>query len=270
MTPYHEMLLIGFVAAQLAFALIWVWQRRLNDAGIVDVFWSMMVASLGLFYCIAGFGNHTRRLLAGAMVFVWAMRLSHYLLERWLRSPEDERYTTMKQEWGKAAQVRLFSFYQFQAMVCVLFSIPIFIAANNNSDINWLDGIGVLIFLVSLMGEWTADRQLDEFKQQRGNVGKVCQTGLWSLCRHPNYFFEWMHWFGYVFLAITVSWGWVSLVAPIAMYYFLTQKTGIPATEKQALKSKGDAYREYQRTTNAFFPWPSKTPKSVPEITQSN
>ena len=39
------------------------------------------------------------------------------------------------------------------------------------------------------------------------------------------------------------------------MYYFLTKVTGIPLTEEYALKSKGDAYREYQRTTSAFIPW---------------
>ncbi|QEG21902.1 DUF1295 domain-containing protein [Mariniblastus fucicola] len=259
MTAYQAMPLIGLVIAQIAFLVIWLLQRRLNDAGIVDVFWSLMVASLGLFYCVVGFGNVSRRLVAGVFVSAWALRLSHYLLSRWLRSPEDRRYTELKAEWGKTAQVRLFRFYQIQAIGCVLFSIPIFFAANNESPLNWLDFVGVMIFLVSMVGEWTADRQLDQFKRNADNHGKVCKSGLWSYSRHPNYFFEWTHWFSYVFLAITTPWGWVSIIAPIAMYYFLTQKTGIPATEKQALESKGDAYREYQRTTNAFFPWPSNS-----------
>jgi steroid 5-alpha reductase family enzyme len=248
--------LIGLAIAQLAFVVIWFLQRRLNDAGIVDVFWSLTVASLGLFYCIAGFGNLPRRFIVGILISAWALRLSHYLLSRWLRTPEDERYTALKAEWGKTAQVRLFRFYQLQALGCVLFSIPIYYAANNHSELNGLDLVGVLIFLISLIGEWTADRQLDVFKHDQANIGKVCKTGLWSYSRHPNYFFEWTHWFSYVFLAVTTPWGWLSIVGPIGMYYFLTQKTGIPQTEKQALKSKGDAYREYQRTTNAFFPWP--------------
>lgn len=259
MTAFQTMPLVGLVIAQLAFVLIWFLQRRINDAGVVDVFWSLMVASLGLFYCIVGFGSVPRRIVAGILVATWSLRLSHYLLSRWLRTPEDGRYAALKQEWGKAAQVRLFRFYQLQAMGCVLFSIPILFAANNESQLNWLDFVGVVIFLIALVGEWTADRQLDDFKRNSDNVGKVCTTGLWSLCRHPNYFFEWMHWFSYVFLAITTSWGWTSIIAPIAMYYFLTQKTGIPETEKQAVKSKGDAYREYQQSTNAFFPWPSKS-----------
>ena len=262
MTAYQAMPLIGLAVAFFAFCAIFLLQRRLNDAGVVDVFWSLMVASLGLFYCIVGFGIRSRRIIAGILITVWAFRLSQYLLSRWLREPEDRRYAALKTEWGKTAQVRLFRFYQLQAMGCVLFSIPIFFAANNLSPLNWLDFVGVVIFLFSLIGESTADRQLDAFRRNSDNVGKVCKVGLWKYCRHPNYFFEWTHWFSYVFLAITTSWGWVAIIAPIGMYYFLTQKTGIPETEKQAVKSKGDAYREYQRTTNAFFPWWPKTAAS--------
>ena len=39
---------------------------------------------------------------------------------------------------------------------------------------------------------------------------------------------------------------------------FLFRITGIPYTEKQALRSRGDAYRDYQETTSVFFPWPPK------------
>ncbi len=33
----------------------------------------------------------------------------------------------------------------------------------------------------------------------------------------------------------------------------------IPYTEKQSIKSRGDAYREYQERVSAFFPWPPKS-----------
>jgi steroid 5-alpha reductase family enzyme len=42
------------------------------------------------------------------------------------------------------------------------------------------------------------------------------------------------------------------------MLLFLFRVTGIPYTERQALQSRGDAYREYQRTTSAFIPWPPR------------
>lgn len=33
-------------------------------------------------------------------------------------------------------------------------------------------------------------------------VNHVCNVGLWSYCRHPNYFFEWMVWNGLILATI--------------------------------------------------------------------
>jgi steroid 5-alpha reductase family enzyme len=46
-----------------------------------------------------------------------------------------------------------------------------------------------------------------------------------------------------------------TLLAPAAMLLLIPEITGIPPTEAQALRSRGEAYRHYQRTTSAFFPW---------------
>jgi steroid 5-alpha reductase family enzyme len=47
-------------------------------------------------------------------------------------------------------------------------------------------------------------------------------------------------------------------LGPALILYFLLRVTGIPATEAQALRSKGEAYRRYQETTSAFVPWPPR------------
>ena len=56
-------------------------------------------------------------------------------------------------------------------------------------------------------------------------------------------------------LAVGASYWWVTLLAPAAMLYFLVCVTGIPPTEAQALASRGEDYRQYQRTTSVFIPW---------------
>ena len=92
-----------------------------------------------------------------------------------------------------------------------------------------------------------------------------CQVGLWRYSRHPNYFFEWLHWWAYVLIGIGSPWWWVTVAGVVVMYVFLTRVTGIPYTEQQALRSRGDAYRRYQETTNVFFPFsPSKTTEEQP------
>ena len=56
-------------------------------------------------------------------------------------------------------------------------------------------------------------------------------------------------------MALPAPWGWSAILTPLAMLWFLLKVTGIPLTEELAVKSKGDAYREYQRTTSALLPW---------------
>ena len=114
---------------------------------------------------------------------------------------------------------------------------------------------GFILWLVALGGETLADRQLAGFKADPSNRGKVCRTGLWRSSRHPNYFFEWLVWVSLFVVALPAPWGWITIFAPALMLFFLLRVTGIPYTEQQSLRSKGDAYRAYQRTTNAFFPW---------------
>jgi steroid 5-alpha reductase family enzyme len=113
----------------------------------------------------------------------------------------------------------------------------------------------LLIWIVAVSGEAMADRQLAQFRSKSWNHDRVCCDGLWRYSRHPNYFFEWLHWWAYVIMGVS-SPGWLlTWIGPIGMGWALLKVTGIPWTERQALASRGEDYREYQRTTNAFFPW---------------
>jgi len=100
-----------------------------------------------------------------------------------------------------------------------------------------------------------ADAQLAKFKRIAANRGKVCRVGLWNYSRHPNYFFEWLVWVAWALFALPSPAGYVGLIGPVLMFYFLFRVTGIPATEAQALRSRGEEYRRYQETTSAFVPW---------------
>jgi steroid 5-alpha reductase family enzyme len=39
------------------------------------------------------------------------------------------------------------------------------------------------------------------------------------------------------------------------MYVFLRWISGVPYTEAQALRTRGEDYREYQRSTSMLIPW---------------
>ena len=116
--------------------------------------------------------------------------------------------------------------------------------------------IGIGIWLLSVGGESLADRQLARFRADPAHRGRTCRAGLWRYSRHPNYFFEWLHWFSYVALAIGGARCLVCrCLGPLLMYVFLRWISGVPYTEAQALRSRGEEYREYQRSTSVLIPW---------------
>ena len=49
-------------------------------------------------------------------------------------------------------------------------------------------------------------------------------------------------------LAVGSPLAWLAWAGPVVMYVFLRWISGIPFTEAQALRSRGDDYRDYQRT----------------------
>jgi len=99
---------------------------------------------------------------------------------------------------------------------------------------------------------------LQHFRNDPAHHGKVCEAGLWRWSRHPNYFFEWLYWTAYPLLALGSGWFWPALVGPALIYWLLVHVSGIPPLEAQMLRSRGDAYRDYQRRVRAFFPLPRR------------
>lgn len=154
-----------------------------------------------------------------------------------------------------------FGFFQLQAVLIGVLSIPIALAcANPAPGIGVFEVAGVVLWLLAIGGESIADMQLALFKAQPLAKGRVCDIGLWKYSRHPNYFFEWMVWIAYFVFALGSPWSWVGLASPLLMLYFLTCVTGIPPSEARSLATRGDAYRAYQRRTSPFIPWiPKKT-----------
>jgi steroid 5-alpha reductase family enzyme len=165
----------------------------------------------------------------------------------------------MREHWGERQQLGMLVFFQAQSIFVILFSLPQWAVAQTSAPLGTTAALlAVLIWLISVGGESLADSQLDAFKRRPDAPGKTCRVGLWRYSRHPNYFFEWLGWFIWPVLAWPGSGFYITLLGPVLMFIFLVKLTGIPYTERQALKSRGADYAEYQRTTSAFFPWPPK------------
>ena len=248
----------GLAASMAMMAVLYRLQRRNGDAGVVDVGWAAGIGLMAAAAAWAGDGWGPRRLLVGLMGAAWSLRLAAYLLlDRILRAgEEDGRYQMLRAQWGARAQSRFFWLFQAQAVLVVLFGLP-FVAVAAKAEAGWTawDAAGLLIWAAAAAGEWTADRQLAAFRGQAANRGRTCDRGLWRYSRHPNYFFEWIHWWAYAVLAAGSPLAWLAWTGPPLMLFLLYRVTGIPYTEKRALATRGDDYRRYQRATSPFFPW---------------
>jgi len=251
------LILIAIVSCLAVMAALWLWQRGSGRADWVDVAWSLMIGVQALLYAAMGDGSVEKRILVVLVAASWSFRLTRHLWQRvGGHDQEDGRYQAMREHWGERANFWLFWFFMVQALVAWLFALPAWVVANDpSSALNAWVIAGVAVWLISLAGESIADRQLAAFRTDPDNRGKVCTVGLWLYSRHPNYFFEWLHWFSYPLIALGAPNQWLAWLGPVLMLLFLYRVSGIPYTEQQSLKSRGEAYREYQRTTSAFVPW---------------
>lgn len=255
-------LVILWLFAVAMMTLGWRWQQRHRNAGIVDALWAAGLGIAAVWLAITGTGTFWARLTVAALGGLWGARLAVHLWHRTRDESEDGRYQFLRAHWLDS-QFRFFLFFQFQALLILLFALPFLAAAHNPvTHPAWLFA-GLTIWLLSVTGETIADRQLARFRADPANRGRTCRGGWWRYSRHPNYFFEWLHWFAYVCIAVGSPWWWLACAGPVVMYVFLRWISGIPFTEAQAVRTRGDDYRDYQRSTSMLLLW---FPKSSSDI----
>ncbi|HET8714603.1 MAG TPA: DUF1295 domain-containing protein [Holophagaceae bacterium] len=259
------LILLATLGAGALQAALWLVYRRTDRADWVDAGWAGSLGLMALLYGALGPGDLHRRLLVAALGGFWGLRLALHLARRIAGGPEDGRYTQLKAEWKTGLRAKFFLFFEFQALLAVFLSLPfLWTCLDRRPGLGLLPWLGAGLGLVSILGEALADAQLRRFKADPANRGEVCRAGLWSVSRHPNYFFEWLIWVAFALLAFPSPWGWTAIACPALMLHFLLRVTGIPATEAQSLRSRGEAYARYQREVSAFVPWfPKTTPKTT-------
>ena len=253
MTVITLVLAAWAIAAALQLVL-WLVQLRTRNAGIVDVGWALSFSLVVALFAWRAETPVSAWLPIAIVVVAWSVRLALHLVARGAaRAPEDGRYAELRTRWR---QWRFFVFFQAQAaltgVLATAFVVPF--VAPPVSELRWL---GIAISVVGIAGEAIADAQLARFKRTQTGV---CDVGLWAYSRHPNYFFEWCVWIGYAIYGLAyLPWGAIALVGQAIIVGSIFGVTGIPPTEKQAVRSKGDAYRAYQKRVSRFIPMPPKS-----------
>ncbi len=276
---YSISLLNGLLQLTLFLFVVCIPTWRTGRMSYVDIGWPWGLVLIGILTFIFSDGNDVRSgVVSMAYIFAGA-RMGLGALKMWKMGylkKEFPRYEYQKIRWEKAGKSNIPLAMQVEALVqgfanASFLAFPAFIIASNpNPEFSILEIVGLLIWVGAFVMESVADAQKLKFlqdKRKSGEKNTVCNVGLWRYTRHPNYFAEWMVWNGLVIAAIPswialsdaespVIWGLLAVglfFTSRFMYTTLVYYTGaIPAEHYSVLKRP--AYKDYQATTNMFFP----------------
>lgn len=257
MSPLSAALVVLLLLVTV-FSAVWAWQLRTQNAGMVDPVWAFSLGVVALLYAWLGTGSTPARVLVGVGGALWGCRLGWHLWRRNAGKPEDARYRKLREQWGTATPRKMFGFFQLQAAGSMLLAVA-FAVPSYRADAPGMAAMlaAVVLWLISVAGEALADRQLRTFAADPAHHGQTCRAGLWRYSRHPNYFFECVHWLAYVPLAVGAPWAWLTLLPPVLMAWLLLKVSGIPMLEAHMRATRAD-YADYARTTSVLIPWPPR------------
>ncbi|HWC63018.1 MAG TPA: DUF1295 domain-containing protein [Rhizomicrobium sp.] len=251
MTHPWETLVLGLAV----FCALWPVSVALRDVSIVDILWAPAFAILGWAVVLLDNGTGMRGLLALGLASAWGVRLGLHVFLRWRKKgKEDYRYATIRGKFRHFPVQSLAVIFCFQGFLAWVISWPLQAAISAHTALNLLDGIGMAMTLAGILIEGFADAQLKAFLAQPGHQDRVLDTGLWRFTRHPNYFGDFLIWWGFFLTGMAAGAPWWMILSPLTMSALLIHYSGAGLLE-DTIAGRRPAYKDYVRRTSFFFPW---------------
>lgn len=255
---------INLIAVLTMMVVGWLISLVYRNVTIVDSLWGLGFVLIAWMTLFLGDGFIGRRYLLTFLVSLWGLRLCLYLSHRNWGKGEDPRYGTWREKsGGRFWLVSLFKVFILQSlfMWCISIVIQMGQMTPSPAALGWLDITGAMLWTIGFIFEAVGDWQLARFKSNPASKGRVLDSGLWSYTRHPNYFGEFLIWWGIYLVALSNLDNWWTIFSPLIVTAVLLKMTGIPLTEKMLIE-KRPGYADYIKRTSAFVPWlPAKVKK---------
>ena len=235
----------------------WLVSLVRTNVTIVDSLWGLGFVLVAWLTGLYSDGFWGRNVLIAALVTIWGLRLSVYLSVRNWGKGEDPRYGGWREKSGPNFWiVSLFKVFILQAIFLWVISLVLQVGqlSAKPAQFTYLDVIGVVVWVFGFSFESVGDWQLARFKSNPSNRNRVMNTGLWAYTRHPNYFGEFLVWWGLYLVTLATPGNWWTILSPLIVTAVLLKMTGIPLTEKSLIERR-PGYEDYIRHTSAFIPW---------------
>jgi steroid 5-alpha reductase family enzyme len=263
-----ELLLGNFAALLAIILLLWAISVAIRDVSFIDAFWAFGMVILAWFSWARTETETPRGWLILALVTLWGLRLSLHLFVRWRAHGEDPRYkriigSAMEKNGWSWARTSLLMVFLLQLpllfVTCLPAQMGIWVSGGHIDSFGALAVVGAVIALIGIAFETIGDAQLNAFRANPDNKGKVLDTGLWRYTRHPNYFGDACTWWGIWLVAADSGHvaAYASIIGPIFLTFTLTRWSGAALLEKGLKKTRPD-YAAYVARTSGFLPWPPK------------
>ena len=246
-------------AVVVLMALTFAVALRAGKHAVIDVTWGLGFVVVTLTAYLLHTGDDTRAAVMLGIVALWGLRLAIHIGNRSRGHGEDPRYEAlMKRAPGNPHLYAVQRVYLPQAVIMWFVSLPAQVAMFSDEGPGPLLWIGVVVWAVGLTFETVGDWQLHRFRGDPDNKGQVLDTGLWRYTRHPNYFGDATAWWGIFLVAADAGLpGWLTLLSPLLMTWFLAKGTGKPLLEKD-MAERRPGYVDYVERTSGFVPLPPK------------
>jgi steroid 5-alpha reductase family enzyme len=236
-------LLVTFVAAKAS-----------GKHGVIDTAWGLLFAAIALVVFARGTAEGTRRWLLLALPVVWGVRLALHIGRRNRGKPEDPRYEQLlAKARGNPDLYALRMVYALQGVLALLIASPILAGGFADARTGVLTWLGVALWVVGVFFEAVGDGQLERFRRDPANRGRIMDVGLWRYTRHPNYFGDACVWWGIFLVAADAPAALVTVYAPVVMTLLLTKGSGARILERHMSGRPGWAV--YAARTSPFVPW---------------
>ena len=260
--PLPQLLALNALVILVVMIALWLIALRLRDVSFIDAFWAFNMGLIAVVDYVVADGEPTRQALLAGVCAAWALRLGGHLFGRWRGQGIDKRYADLLDRLGRRGLAwpiaSLVFVFLLQGVLLLLVSLPVQIGqAFAQPPVGWIGWIGVGLAAFGLVFEGIADHQLERFRADPANAGRVMDRGLWRYTRHPNYFGDACVWWGLGLIACEVPWGWLSLVGPVFLTFTLMKWSGAPLLER-GMASTRPGYADYVRRTSGFIPWPPR------------
>ena len=266
-----NLLLLNLAIVAGLMATIWLVSLVIKDVSIVDITWGLGFVVIAWTTFVTTSAEGPGRWLLAVMTTLWGVRLSGHLAARNLGKGEDKRYAAMRSRRGpRFALTSLVIVFGFQGWAMWMVALPLQIGIHGaESGWEWLHGLGLLLWTVGFFFETTGDAQLARFLADPNNAGRVLKRGLWRYTRHPNYFGDFLVWWGLWTTSVAHGSGLWTVVSPLVMTFCLVRFSGVRLLERSLVQTRTD-YGDYIRETNAFFPWFPRTSTAADDSMKSD